>query len=406
MPPEATGGTPTGPGPGGLTDGTGGATPPGTVGGPGAAGTVGKDGSGGFGIGVGEGVGVGVGGKTGTRSGAGTAGPVVPPKGGTGGTAGVTGTVAPPVLGGADGSTGSAGPPVGGVGDPGGCRARPAGRTSGGVGTGTVGKSGVGGRITAGTGVVLGGVLKGGCGVVGTSQLGPGTFDPDGVGIAGPTGILGSGFGGGAASVPPAGAKYCWPPGGEVGRGGSGFGGVLGATMSVLDGVPRPSVTDGRPLGGVVGADVGDPSRVEPDVEGSPLPTCAFGVSSLAGNMSRTAPMPAARLRTAVAPMVSWRLVNRASAPVVAFGAGVSSSDVGAGTGADVEAPSDLAPGPPPEPAGLAAAFGGASTRTAGAGTESAGRGRADLLGMSTAMGSVIRDPLGWSRSGFLIDDL
>jgi hypothetical protein len=116
--------------------------------------------------------------------------------------------------------------------------------------------------------------------------------------------------------------------------------------------------------------------------------------SSFGGNMSRIPPIPATTLRIAVAPTFNCLLVRRASNPADGFGVGASGAgaETGGGVVAGFAADGVLA-------AGLAASgFGGAA---AGAGVgEPAGagsgmdRGNVGLPGTSTAIGSVIRDPL------------
>ncbi len=127
--------------------------------------------------------------------------------------------------------------------------------------------------------------------------------------------------------------------------------------------------------------------------------------SLLAGNRSRTAPMPAARLSTTDA-TVRCRLLIPARNPDVVpgtgAGAGARGTVVAGGTGGGVVAATGLGAG-----AAAVAGFGGsgrAGGSTRGADPGSTGRGagtgrgveraNAGLAGTSSAMGSVIRDPL------------
>jgi hypothetical protein len=176
------------------------------------------------------------------------------------------------------------------------------------------------------------------------------------------------------------GAGKCIAPGSGVGMAGSPSGPVAGVS----------TVNFGAAGGDDAGVGADPRAAVLVVWSGVQFTADVVGlVSSFAGNIRRTAPMPAARLNTADAPMVSCFRESRASNPATVFGgadgAGVSGAVAVAGLGAGVIA----------APGFSASALGGESTRGAdaalGTGTGE-DRGNAGLPGTSTAMGSVIPD--------------
>src|SRR5262245_28071924 len=122
------------------------------------------------------------------------------------------------------------------------------------------------------------------------------------------------------------------------------------------------------------------PSRVACSAVCS-VPVVGFA-GSFAGKMSRTAPIPAARLSTAEAPMMSCRLPNFANRLVAvigadagACGAGVVGIGGGIGTVAGFGAGAEVGVGVTLVAGFAGSGFGLSSTRGAGLGTDGAGAG-------------------------------